>query len=215
MIDKLGINLVGAIEHSTRLYNRGEGFRAITGSIACTPGDCMYLGFIADRAYTVAVEGDLVLSTETADSRPDQMAGVYGFDVDWSENAKQRGCGTGKITITNPDAPGEVSVFTVRMAATQSVVVKFAKDTGTNVRVVLGADSDLSKLEREVGLLLRGPDIKPGEVRINATAEPMDRAAVRRALERGSSRPSGFIPQDVSDHWSGADVSQLRRNILS
>src|SRR5690242_3251971 len=167
MTDKLAINAVGAADHTTRLYIRGEGFRAITGEIGMTPGDCMYLGFIADRAYTVAVEGDLVLSTETADSRPDQIADVYGFDIDWSEKAKQRGVGSGKIAITNPNAPGEVSVFTVRMAATQSVSVKFTKDTGTNVRVVLGADSDLSKVEREIGLLLRGPDVPPGEVRVN------------------------------------------------
>jgi len=215
MIDKLGINIVGVVDHSTRLYNRGEGFRAMTGTIGFGSGEGIYIGFIADRAYTVAVEGDLVLSTETSDSRPDQIAGVYGFDVDWSEKAKQRGFGTGKIAITNPNAPGEVSVFEVRMAATQSVTVNFAKDTGTNVRVVLGADSDVSKLEREVGLLLRGPGVQPGEVRINATAEPMDRTSVRRSLERGSARPSGFIPQDVSDHWAGSDVSQLRRNILT
>lgn len=215
MIDKLGINIVGAVDHSTRLYNRGEGFRAMTGNISFGTDACMYLGFTADRRYSVAVEGDLVISTETSDSRRDQIAGVYGFDVDWSEAARRSGVGTGKIVITNPNAPGEVSVFEVRMTAAQSVAVKFGKDTGTNVRVVLGPDSDLSKLDREVGKALGGSDVPPGELRVNATAEPMDTVAVRRALQRGSARPSGFIPQDVSDHWAGSDVGQLRRNILT
>ncbi len=215
MIDKLGINIVGAVDHSTRLYNRGEGFRAMTGTIGFGSGDGIYLGFTAERAYAVAVEGDLTLSTETSDSRPDQIAGVYGFDIDWNEAAKTRGSGAGKIAISNPNAPGQVSVFEVRMTAAQSVTVKFGKETGTNVRVVLGADSDLSKLDREVGQVLGASDVPQGELRVNATAEPMDTVAARRALQRGSARPSGFIPQDVSDHWAGSDVSHLRRNILT
>ncbi len=149
MIDKLGINIVGAVDHSTRLYNRGEGFSAMTGTIGFGANDGIYLGFTAERAYTVAVEGDLVLSTETSDSR-EKLDGVYGFDVDWSEKAKQRGFGTGKIAITNPNAPGAVSVFNVRMEATPAVAVKFGKDTGTNVRVVLGADSELGQVDRNV-----------------------------------------------------------------
>lgn len=201
MIDKLGINIVGAVDHSTRLYNRGEGFRAMTGTIGFAAGECMYLGFTAERAYTVAVEGDLVLSTETSDSRT-KLDGVFGFDVDWSEKAKARGFGTGKISITNPNAPGEVSVFHVRMEEMQSVVVKFAKDTGTNVRVVLGADCELGQIDRNVMATAFG-------------ASQPDSSAVRRKLASRPARPSGFIPQDVSDRWAGADVEQLRRNIFS
>lgn len=202
MIDKLGINIVGAVDHSTRLYNRGEGFRAMTGTIGFGSGDGIYLGFTAERAYAVAVEGDLTLSTETSDSRPDQVEGVYGFDIDWSEAAKTRGFGTGKIAITNPNAPGEVSVFEVRMTAAPAVTVKFGKDTGTNVRVVVGADCDLGEVDRNVVATAFGDS-------------GVDSSAVRRSLRRGSARPSGFIPQDMSDHWAGSDVSHLRRNILT
>jgi hypothetical protein len=202
MIDKLGINIVGAVDHSTRVYNKGDGFAAMAGTIGFGKGDSIYLGFTAERAYTVAVEGDLVLSTETSDSRT-KLDGVYGFDVDWSERAKRRGFGTGKIAVTNPNAPGAVSTFEVRMEATPSVVVKFGKDTGINVRVVLGADSDLAQVDRSVANAMVG-------------GKPLvDSSAVRRALQRGSARPSGFIPQDVSDRWSGADVGHLRRNILT
>lgn len=202
MFDKLGINIVGAVDHSVRLYNLGEGFCAMTGTIGFGRDDGIYLGFTAERAYTVAVEGDLVLSTETSDSRT-KLDGVYGFDVDWSVQAKRRGFGVGKIAITNPNAPGAVSTFEVRMEATPSAVVQFAKDTGTNVRVVLGADSDLGQVDRSVANAMVG-------------GRPLvDSSAVRRELQRGSARPSGFIPQDVSDHWSGSDVGQLRRNILT
>lgn len=202
MIDKLGINIVGVVDHSTRLYNRGEGFRAMTGTIGFGSGEGIYLGFTAERAYTVAVDGDLVVSTETSDSR-EKLEGVYGFDVDWSDKAKQRGFGTGKIAITNPNAPGEVSVFEVSMADTQSVQVKFGKDTGTNVRVVLNPNCDIGEVDRNVVATAFGGTPR-GES-----------SAVRRELKRSSARPSGFIPQDVSDHWAGSDVSQLRRNILT
>lgn len=202
MTDKLGINIVGAVDHSTRLYNNGDGFSAMTGKIGFGSGDGIYLGFTAERAYTVAVEGDLVLSTETSDSRT-KLDGVYGFDVDWSEQAKARGFGTGKIAITNPNAPGAMSVFDVQMEEAPAVVVKFGKDTGINVRVVLAADSDLGQVDRSVANAIAG-------------GKPLvDSSAVRRALQRGSARPSGFIPQDVSEHWAGSDVGQLRRNILT
>lgn len=202
MTDKLGINIVGAIDHSTRLYNNGDGFAAMTGKISFGATDGIYLGITAERAYAVAVEGDLVISTETSDSR-EKLDGVYGFDVDWSERAKARGFGTGKIAITNPNAPGAVSVFDVRMEATPAVTVKFGKDTGTNVRVVLAADSDLGHVDRSVVNAMVGG--KP----------LLDSSAVRRMLRSKPARPSGFIPQDVSDHWAGADVEQLRRNIFS
>jgi hypothetical protein len=45
--------------------------------------------------------------------------------------------------------------------------------------------------------------------------KPLVDSAVVRRTQRGSARPSGFIPQDVSDLWSGSDVSHLRRNILT
>ncbi|MCC7531145.1 MAG: hypothetical protein IT342_21745 [Candidatus Melainabacteria bacterium] len=202
MIDKLGINIVGAVDHSTRLYNKGDGFAGMAGSIDFGKGDSIYLGFTAERAYTVAVEGDLVVSTETSDSRT-KLDGVYGFDVDWSERAKRRGFGVGKLVITNPSAPGAVSMFVVRMEATRSVVANFGKDTGINVRVVLGADSDLAQVDRSVANAMAG-------------GKPLaDSSAVRRARQRDSARPSGFIPQDLSDHWAGSDVGHLRRNILT
>ncbi len=189
MFDKLGINIVGATDHTTRLYNEGTGFCGVTGKIAFGAADCLYLGFTCERAYSVAVDGDLVLSTETADSRP-KADGVFGFDIDWSEAAKARGYGKGTLTITNPDAPSLVSTFDLVLDAVQSVNVKFGGH-GKNMRVVLGPDSDLSVVERGVRRLL-------------APSSGCDSSAARAALRTG----------DGLEPFTG-DLSRLRQSMLT
>lgn len=202
MFDKLSIGIVGATDFTTRLYNLGSGFAGMVGSISFGAADSVYLGFTSERAYVVAVEGDLAVCTETSDEGH-KVDGVFGFDLDWSDAAKARGCGIGTLFMTNPDDPKKVSMFTVRMDAAQSVAVKFDSNTGFNARAVVTEATDIGKLDREILRVLSG-------------GQPtVDSSAVRRALKDGSARPAGFIPQDVSDLWRGADVERLRRNILT
>ncbi len=156
MIDKLGINIVGAVDHTTRLYNRGEGFRGMSGTISCAADAGMYLGFIADCDYVLSVKGDLVRSTETNDSRPSRDGGVYGFDVDWNDTAKARGFGTGKIIVTNPDHPDEVSVFVVTMEETPGCTVSFADNGDKNVALRAHDKTNLTVLEKLARALLDG-----------------------------------------------------------
>lgn len=127
-MEKIGINIVGlgaeSEDHSSRLYNVGEGFRNVTGTVVARATDSIYLGFTAERIYRVVVTGDLVLSTETNDDLQ-AMAGVYGFDIDWSESAKNSVSGKGIITIVNPDAPDQVSTFEVLLGDVASVAAVF------------------------------------------------------------------------------------------
>lgn len=156
MIDKFSINIVGAVDHTTRLYNRGEGFRGMSGTVSCAADAGMYVGFIADRDYVLSVEGDLVQSTETNDSRPSRFGGVYGFDVDWSDTAKARGLGSGKIVIVNPAHPDDVSVVAVTMEETPGCTVTFADNSGKNVALRAHDKTNLTALEKLARALLDG-----------------------------------------------------------
>jgi hypothetical protein len=133
-MEKIAINIVGvgpsSDDVSTQILNFSGGFRAVTGKIVSRDADSLYLGITSDRAYIVTVEGDLSLSTETSDSFDCKIAGVTGFDIDWTLTAKQFGNGSGKIIVTNPDTPSEVSTFEVFMGEPRSVVVDFAANTG-------------------------------------------------------------------------------------
>lgn len=161
-MEKISINLVGGVagdaDYGLRLYNVGNGFVGFTGKVVSRTLDSMYLGFSSERAYTVAVEGDLVLSTETNDSFVDKTDGVYGFDIDWSDAAKNFGNGTGKIIVTNPDSPSDVSVFEVFMGDTPSAVVEFKPNTGNNGTVVIREELDVSAVDPVMKKLLKATD---------------------------------------------------------
>ncbi len=133
-MEKIAINIVGvghsSDDVSTQLLNFSGGFRAVTGKIVSRDADSLYLGITSDRAYIVTVEGDLSLSTETSDCFDSKIAGVTGFDIDWTLTAKQFGNGSGKIIVTNPDAPSEVSTFEVFMGEPRSIVVDIAANSG-------------------------------------------------------------------------------------
>lgn len=133
-MEKIGINIVGvgpsSEDVSTQLFNVNGGFRSVNAKIVCRDADSLYLGIISTRVYDVRVEGDLVLSTETSDSIGSKTDGVTGFDIDWTLTAKQFGNGSGKIIVTNPDAPSEVSTFEVFMGEPRSIVVDVAANTG-------------------------------------------------------------------------------------
>ena len=160
-MEKIAINLVGGAagdaDYGLRLYNVGNGFLGVTGKIVSRVTDSMFLSCTAERRYTIAVEGDLVLSTETDDSFADKTEGVYGFDVDWSETARNFGNGTGKIIVTNPDSPSDVSVFEVFMGDTPSAVAHFDKRTGNNASVVIRDDVDVSVVDPAVKKVLSAP----------------------------------------------------------
>lgn len=147
-LDQLGINIVGAVDRSTRLFNSGEGFAAITGRIGMGACDCLYLGFIAERAYTVQVEGDLVISQETHLSIGDKMGGSCGFDVDWSETARRQGNGVGKIVVINPDLPDAPTVLQVSMCEPVGVAVSLMEGIGKNVAFKVHDGTDLTVLTR-------------------------------------------------------------------
>ncbi len=161
-MEKISINLVGGVagdaDYGLRLYNVGNGFVGFTGKVVSRTHDSMYLGFSSERAYTVAVEGDLVLSTETNDSFVDKTDGVYGFDIDWSDAAKNFGNGTGKIIVTNPDSPSDVSVVEVFMGDTPSAVVEFKPNTGNNGTVVIREELDVSAVDPVMKKLLKATD---------------------------------------------------------
>lgn len=161
-MDKIAINLVGGVagdaDYGLRLYNVGNGFVGVTGKVVSRTLDSMYLGFTSQRAYTVAVEGDLVLSTETNDSFVEKTDGVYGFDIDWSGAAKNFGNGTGKIIVTNPDSPSDVSVFEVFMGDLPSAVVEFKPNTGNNGTVVIREDVDVSNVDPVMKKVLSAPN---------------------------------------------------------
>lgn len=160
-MDKIAINLVGGAagdaDYGLRLYNVGNGFVGVTGKVVSRLGDSMFINFTAERRYTIAVEGDLVLSTETDDSFAHKTEGVYGFDVDWSETARNFGNGTGKIFVTNPDSPNDVSVFEVFMGVTPSAAVEFKPNTGKNGTVVVRGDIDLSAVDPVMKNVLSAP----------------------------------------------------------
>lgn len=160
-MEKIAINLVGGAagdaDYGLRLYNVGNGFVGVTGKVVSRLGDSMFINFTAERRYTIAVEGDLVLSTETDDSFAHKTEGVYGFDVDWSETARKFGNGTGKIFVTNPDSPSNVSVFEVFMGDTPSAVVEFKPNTGNNGTVVVRGDIDLSAVDPVMKSVLSAP----------------------------------------------------------
>ena len=222
MLDKLGIGIVGVVDCGTRLYNLGAGFAGMVGSIGFGKDDSMYLGFTAERAYVVTVEGDLVLSTETADAGH-KVDGVYGFDVDWSDAAKARGFGVGTLFITNPDAPKNISMFTVRMDAAQSVSVKFDSETGANARAVLTDTTDIGKLDRSMARALAGeqPEVDSSALR-RALAETGD---ANVAWADFGTRRRGAVPESVrryvaehglySDDAGNADLGRLRRQMLT
>ena len=159
-MEKISVNVVGngsSNDHSTRLYCIGNGFRGVIGKVTCTIADCLYLGFTAERKYVVTVEGDLVISTETSDGFETKTDGVYGFDIDWSQTAKANGTGSGKIVVTNPDAPSEVSSFEVVIAESPTVRVVFPFGAGNYARVNL-RDADISVVDPAVQKLLSAND---------------------------------------------------------
>lgn len=161
-MEKIAINLVGGAagdaDYGLRLFHVGNGFVGVTGKVVSRTLDSIYLGFTSQRAYTVAVEGDLVLSTETNDSFVEKTDGVYGFDIDWSGAAKNFGNGTGKIIVTNPDSPSDVSVFEVFMGDLPSAVVEFKPNTGNNGTVVIREDVDVSNVDPVMKKVLSAPN---------------------------------------------------------
>lgn len=160
-MEKIAINLVGGAagdaDYGLRLFHVGNGFVGVTGKVVSRTLDSMYLGFTSQRAYTVAVEGDLVLSTETNDSFVEKTDGVYGFDIDWSEAAKNFGNGTGKIIVTNPDSPSDVSEFEVFMGDLPSAVAEFKSNTGNNGSVVIRDGVDVSVIDPAMKKMLSAP----------------------------------------------------------
>ncbi len=161
-LDQLGVNIVGAVDRSTRLFNRGEGFGGLTGSITFGALDLVYLGFIAERAYTVAVDGDLVLSTETMDAMPSgRTIGAYGYDVEWSEAARRRGNGVGKIVVTNPSQPDAPSVFEVTLGEVD-IKVDVARGAGINAAFRIHDRTHLGALTKIAAILLEGKPVAIG-----------------------------------------------------
>lgn len=160
-MEKIAINLVsgaaGDAGFGLRLYNVGNGFIGVTGKVVSRVADSMFINFTAERRYTIAVEGDLVLSTETDDFFGDKLEGTYGFDIDWSEAARNFGNGTGKIIVTNPESASEVSVFEVFMGDTQSAVAEFKPNTGNNGTVVIRQDVDVSDIDPVMKKVLSAP----------------------------------------------------------
>lgn len=161
-MEKIGINLVSGVagdaDYGLHLYNVGNGFVGITGKVVSRTLDSMYLGFSSERVYQITVEGDLVLSTETNDSFVHKTDGVYGFDIDWSSAAKNFGNGSGKIIVTNPDSPSNVSVFEVFMGDRPSVVVEFKPNTGNNGTVIVREDLDASSVDPVMKMVLSAPN---------------------------------------------------------
>lgn len=161
-MEKIGINLLSGVagdaDYGLHLYNVGNGFVGITGKVVSRTLDSMYLGFSSERAYQITVEGDLVLSTETNDSFVHKTDGVYGFDIDWSDAAKNFGNGSGKIIVTNPDSPSDASVFEVFMGDTPSVVVEFKPNTGNNGTVVVRQDLEVSAVDPLMKRVLSAPN---------------------------------------------------------
>ncbi len=161
-MEKIGINIVGlgtvASDHSSRLYNVGEGFRNVTGKIVCTPADSIYLLVTSDRAYEVTVEGDLVLAKDATEN------GVTPFDVDWNEAVKASGNGKGKITIVNPDAPSDVSTFEVSIGETASVEATF-NDVDACYACVNLEGADVSVVDPAIKAVLSAPkEVNPYEL---------------------------------------------------
>lgn len=160
-MEKIGINLVSGVagdaDYGLHIYHVGNGFVGITGKVVSRTLDSMYLGFSSERAYQITVEGDLVLSTETNDSYVDKTDGIYGFDIEWSDAAKNFGNGSGKIIMTNPDSPNDVSVFEVFMGDTPSAVVEFKPNTGNNGTVIVREDLDLSAVGAVMKKVLSAP----------------------------------------------------------
>ena len=87
-MDKIGINIVGKHDHSTRIYNVARGFCALSAKITFGAEDNLHLIFSTNsRAYGVAVEGDLLLDAE------EHSCGVTPYSVGWTREAKWRACG--------------------------------------------------------------------------------------------------------------------------
>jgi hypothetical protein len=187
-MDKLGINIVGPVDSLTRLYNVGNGFRGMTGVISMDAASALYLLFTADRAYDVTVGGDLVVTREATEN------GVTPFNVDWSEASLRRARKSGTVTITNPDAPDEVSSFTVNFGA-PFVNVDFGNVAEVCVRAVVTMDTDISKFDREIAAVLKGADSR----RSRQARELVGAPASHRDYET----------------FGGEDLASLRRNILT
>lgn len=160
-MEKIAINLVGGVAgdagYGLRLYNVGKGFIGVTGRIVSRVADSMFLNITAERRYTVAVEGDLVLSSETDDSYVSKTNEVYGFDIDWSDTARSFGKGSGKIIMTNPDSPNDISVFEVFMGDTRSAVVEFKPDNGNYGSAIIRDELDVSDIDPVMKKVLSAP----------------------------------------------------------
>lgn len=181
-MDKLGINIVGRQDHSTRIYNVGRGFCGVAAKVTFGADDSLYLVFTTDgRAYGVSVEGDLKLDAE------EHSFGVTPYNVDWTSEAKSRGCGAGKVIITNPDDPADVSVFELSLSDAQTVDVKFKDKSGANARAVLTEESD---------------------------AGVVDRGIQRMLADMSHHQWSGDMVAARED-WNLGDPAGLRRNILT
>lgn len=185
-MEKIGINIVGlgaeSEDHSSRLYNIGAGFRNVTGRIVARPNDSIYLGFTASRTYDVKVSGDLVISTETNDDTQ-PIAGVYGFDIDWSESVRDSVLRKGVITIVNPDAPDAISTIEVLLGDEVVVDVVF-NDTDACYACVNLEGADISVVDPAMKALLEAPrDADPYAIGL---------AFIEKVLPKLSSEPTSF-----------------------
>lgn len=218
-MEKIGINIVGlgaeSEDHSSRLYNVGEGFRNVTGTVVARATDSIYLGFTATRKYEVKVEGDIVISTETSDDMQ-PMDGVYGFDIDWSASAKDSVFRKGVITIVNPDAPDQVSTFTVLLGDATSVEAVF-NDADACYACVNLEGADVSVVDPAIKAVLELPrDADPYTIGVTLWDTMMDKVLpalgddapmhdyIRRVnIITGGVTPSLMPLVDIQPHFGG------------
>lgn len=106
-MEKLAIHILG-VNLVNRLYDWSGGFKGLTGKVACPAGDSIFLLITSGRSYQVRCAGDLTIEEHRDLVFP-------SFTVAWTDEAKKSGTGTGEITVVNPDAADQPSVFTVTM----------------------------------------------------------------------------------------------------
>lgn len=172
-MDKIGINLVGLGTEegdlSARIYNVGVGFRDVSAKITARVDDSIYLVFTSARTYTVVTEGDLIVTQEETD------LSVTPFSVDWSDSAKANGYGSGKVIITNPDDPSNVSTFEVAMGVEPAVEVSFGNASGNNGFALLSKDLDVSAVDPAMKAVLSSLSNDPYQLGL-ALLEPLLKA---------------------------------------
>lgn len=106
-MEKLAIHILG-VNLVNRLYDWSDGFKSLTGKVACPAGDSIFLLITSGRSYQVRCAGDLIIEEHPDHSFP-------SYTISWTDQAKNAGTGTGEITVVHPDAADQPSVFAVTM----------------------------------------------------------------------------------------------------